>query len=90
VLEGLTGQPASKDGLRIWPGRIADSFYIELSLLGIVNGAIKNGTAVDLSAWRPDEAKNSFADTTVESIVLEVFPSASTAKAWRPHRRVVR
>jgi hypothetical protein len=44
----------------------------------------------DLSAWRPDEAKNSFADTTVESIVLEVFPSASTAKAWRPHRRVVR
>jgi hypothetical protein len=90
VLEGLTGQPASKDGLRIWAGRIADSFYIELSLLGIVNGAIKNGTAVDLSAWRPDEAKNSFADTTVESIVLEVFPSASTAKAWRPHRRVVR
>jgi hypothetical protein len=90
VLEGLTGQPASKDGLRIWAGRIADSFYIELSLLGIVNGVIKNGTAVDLSAWRPDEAKNSFADTTVESIVLEVFPSASTAKAWRPHRRVVR
>jgi hypothetical protein len=55
VLEGLTGQPASKDGLRIWAGRIADSFYIDLSLLGIVNGAIKNGTAVDLPAWRPDD-----------------------------------
>jgi hypothetical protein len=26
----------------------------------------------DLSEWRPDEAQNSFADTTVESIVLEV------------------
>jgi hypothetical protein len=28
---------------------------------------------VDLSAWRPEHAKNSFAGTTVESIVLEVF-----------------
>jgi hypothetical protein len=72
VLEGLTGEPARKDGIRIWTGRIADSFYIDLSLLAIVNGAIKNGTAVDLSAWRPEDAKNSFADTTVESIVLEV------------------
>jgi hypothetical protein len=27
---------------------------------------------VDLSAWRPEDAQNSFADTTVESIVLEV------------------
>jgi hypothetical protein len=80
VLEGLTGQPASKDGLRIWAGRIADSFYIDLSLLGIVNGAIKNGTAVDLSAWRPDEAKNSFTDTTVESIVLEVSHQDSQLK----------
>jgi hypothetical protein len=72
VLEGRTGEPASKDGIRIWTGRIADSFYIDLSLLAIVNGAIKNGTAVDLSAWRPEHAKNSFAGTTVESIVLEV------------------
>jgi Domain of unknown function (DUF4331) len=72
VLEGRTGEPASKDGVRIWTGRIADSFYIDLSLLSIVNGAVKNGTAVDLSAWRPENAKNSFADTTVESIVLEI------------------
>lgn len=72
VLEGRTGEPASKDGIRIWAGRIADSFYIDLSLLAIVNGAIKNGTAVDLSAWRPERAKNSFTGTTVESIVLEV------------------
>jgi hypothetical protein len=27
---------------------------------------------VDLSGWRPENAQNSFADTTVESIVLEV------------------
>jgi hypothetical protein len=72
VLEGRTGEPASAGGTRIWAGRIADSFYIDLSLLAKVNGAVKNGTAVDLSAWRPENAKNSFAGTTVESIVLEV------------------
>jgi hypothetical protein len=72
VLEGRTGEPASAGGFRIWAGRIADSFYIDLSLLAKVNGAVKSGTAVDLSAWRPENAKNSFAGTTVESIVLEV------------------
>ena len=72
VLEGRTGEAATGRDTRIWTGRIGDSFYIDLSLLSIVNGAVKNGTAVDLSAWRPQEAKNSFADTTVESIVLEV------------------
>ena len=73
VLEGRTGEPASQGDTRIWAGRIADSFYIDLSLLGIVNAAVRNGTAVDLSGWHPQDARNSFADTTVESIVLEVL-----------------
>ncbi len=72
VLEDRTGEPAIADGIRIWAGRIADSFYIDLSLLAKVNSAVKNGTAVDLSGWRPEDAKNSFAGTSVESIVLEV------------------
>ncbi|MFF3878296.1 DUF4331 family protein [Streptomyces sp. NPDC001978] len=72
VLEGRTGETAAADGTRIWAGRISDSFYIDLSLLAIVNGAVAKGTAVDLSDWRPQEAQNSFTDTTVESIVLEV------------------
>ena len=38
----------------------------------MVNGAVRSGTALDLSAWRPENAKNSFANTTVDSIVLEV------------------
>jgi hypothetical protein len=72
VLEGRTGEPAAAGGLRIWAGRIADPFYIDLSLLARVNSAIKDGTAVDLSGWRPDQAQNSFAGTTVDSIVLVV------------------
>jgi hypothetical protein len=72
VVEGHTGQPASQADTRIWAGRIADPFSIDLSLLGVVNAAVNNATAVDLSAWRPEKARNSFAGTTVQSIVLEV------------------
>jgi hypothetical protein len=72
VLEGRTGQAASTDGARLWAGRIADSFYIDLSLLAIINAAVAAGTAPDLSGWRPEAAQNSFAGTTVDSIVLEV------------------
>lgn len=72
VLEGRTGEVASADGTRIWAGRIGDLFYIDLSLLSIVNGAVADGTAPDLAAWRPQDAQNSFADTTVDSIVLEI------------------
>jgi Domain of unknown function (DUF4331) len=72
VLEGATGGEVSGDGVRAWAGKAGDSFYIDLSLLGIVNGAIKDGTAVDLSGWHPEDATNSFASTTVESIVLEI------------------
>jgi hypothetical protein len=35
-LEGSTGEAASGGGTRIWVGRIADSFYIDLSLLAII------------------------------------------------------
>ncbi|WP_438303859.1 DUF4331 family protein [Streptomyces sp. HUAS TT11] len=72
VLEGRTGRTAAADGTRLWAGRISDSFYIDLSLLAVVNGAVAKGTAVDLSGWRPQEARNSFTGTTVEPIVLEV------------------
>jgi Domain of unknown function (DUF4331) len=72
VLEGRTGETASAGGTQLWAGRIADAFYIDLSLLAKVNSAVKDGTAVDLSGWHPEDAKNSFAGTTVESIVLEV------------------
>ncbi len=72
VLDGRTGETASASGLRLWAGRIADSFYIDLSLLALVNGAVASGSAPDLSGWRPEGAQNSFANTFVESIVIEV------------------
>ena len=72
VLEGRTGEPASQDDARIWAGRIADPFYIDLDELAVIDAAIRNGTAPDFSGWRADKARNSFAGTTVESIVLEI------------------
>src|SRR4249919_3773353 len=42
VLEGRTGETASASGTRLWAGRIADSFYVDLSLLGMVNGPVKD------------------------------------------------
>src|ERR1035438_1981659 len=42
VLEGRTGETASEGDTRLWAGRINDSFYIDLSLLGIVNADRKS------------------------------------------------
>jgi hypothetical protein len=72
ILEGQTGEAVSADGTRAWAGRIGDSFYIDLSLLAIVDAAVADGSAPDLSAWQPENAQNSFANTTVDSIVLEI------------------
>jgi hypothetical protein len=72
VLDGRTGETASGNGVRLWAGRIADSFSIDLSLLALINAAVASGTAPDLSGWRPENAANSFAGSLVYSIVLEV------------------
>jgi hypothetical protein len=72
VLQGRTAETARGPNTRLWSGRTVDAFYIDLSLLGLVNSAVRKGTALDLSSWHPQGAKNSFAGTTVETIVLEV------------------
>jgi len=72
ILDGQTGASAGMNDTRLWAGRIHDPFYIDLAQLGTVNVAFKQGTAVDRSAWHAADAQNSFADTTVESIVIEV------------------
>ena len=91
MLEGRTGEPASAAGVRLWAGRAADSFYVDLSLLALVNAAVAQGTAPDLSGWNPDKAQNSFAGTAVESIVLEIphehpllRPASGSASGARP------
>jgi hypothetical protein len=72
MLEGRTGDTAGNDVVRIWAGRIRDPFYIDLNQLATVIDSVANGAKLDRSAWRPESAANSFAGTTVDSIVIEV------------------
>lgn len=72
VAEGRTGQVAEADSVKVWAGRAADPFYLDLAVLGPVSSSITGGTALDLSSWRPEEAANTFANTSVASIVVEV------------------
>ena len=72
VVEGWTGETATQGDYRIWAGRIKDPFYIDLDLLGTVDAAVKDGVAWDRTAWQANSARNTFAGTSVESIVLEI------------------
>ena len=72
LVGGRTGQAASGGPVQIWAGRASDPFYFDLSVLEPVSSSVTGGTALDLSQWRPEEAENTFAGTSVASIVLEV------------------
>jgi hypothetical protein len=85
VLEGRTGSTAASGGVRLWAGHVKDAFYIDLSLLGMVDNALAKGTALDLSGWHPAKAQNSFAGSTVRTMVLEV-PHADAV--LRPGTRI--
>ena len=88
LLKGRTGETTTGDGVRIWAGCIADAFYIDLSLLGIVNGAIKNGGAVDLSGWRPEDARQQLRQYHGRvDRARDLAPSPAPAP-WRARRRL--
>ncbi|WP_431877596.1 DUF4331 family protein [Micromonospora marina] len=88
IAQGRTGQEVTGQNVRVWAGRITDPFYVDLDLLATVNGAVAKGAKLDRSAWKPEQAKNSFAGTTVDSIVLEIvngepmLPDGTTIGVW--------
>ncbi|MGW4462553.1 DUF4331 family protein [Micromonospora sp. NPDC004704] len=87
LAQGRTGEEVTGQGLRAWAGRITDPFYVDLDLLATVNGAVAKGAKLDRSAWKPEQAKNTFAGTTVDSIVLELvddefFSDGATIGVW--------
>ncbi|MEV5689625.1 DUF4331 family protein [Micromonospora globbae] len=83
VAQGRTGQEVAGEGLRLWAGRITDPFYVDLGLVTAVSGAVAKGAKLDRSAWKPEKATNSFAGTTVDSIVLEVSDDAMLSDGTR-------
>jgi hypothetical protein len=87
VAQGTTGEKVTTAaGLRVWAGQTGDPFWIEPDVLHAVGHAFQDGTAVNLSGWDPNHAKNLFADHTVYSIVLEVPDSELLAGAGNKRR----
>jgi Domain of unknown function (DUF4331) len=74
-------------GLRLWAGLAAESFYVEPTVLDAVRRAVRFGRRVELGAWQPRRAVNAFAGTTVYAIVLEV-PDGALAGLLGPERRL--
>ncbi|MEU8081007.1 DUF4331 family protein [Catellatospora citrea] len=72
LASGRTGEEISGGGVRVWTDRVIDPFYIDLGQLATINAAVAKGTKVDSSTWDPQRATNSFANTTVQAIVVEV------------------
>ena len=95
ALEGRTGEVASADGIQLWAGRIADSFYIDLSLLALVNAAVAKGTARTCpdggrttrrtaSPGRPSNRLCSKSPTPIRGCVRAPAPASGAPRNWPP------
>jgi hypothetical protein len=86
LVRGRTGETAAlPTGGRVWAGRAADPFYLDLSLLGDVDAVVQKGKDLPLAERRAQDTVNTFAGSTVQSIVLEV---PHTDELLRPGRQV--
>ncbi|MFI6760049.1 DUF4331 family protein [Micromonospora sp. NPDC050417] len=73
IAQGRTHAPISgANGVRVWAGKANDPFYIDLKQLEAIDAAVRNGAKLDFAGWQAKKAKNSFAGTTIHSIVIEV------------------
>lgn len=89
LAEGTTGAviTGTVGGVRLWAGGASEPFYIDPTVLHSVGSAFKAGTRADLSTWSPDQAKNLFANTSVNAIVLEI-PDTEFTGRLRPDKRI--
>ncbi|GAA0228603.1 DUF4331 family protein [Cryptosporangium japonicum] len=70
LVEGRTGEAVDgPGGLRIWAGRAAEPFYLDLGLLGAVDQVVQHGEDVPITGWA---GQNTFAGAAVDSIVLQL------------------
>jgi hypothetical protein len=73
IARGRTRQTAQGvDGLTVWAGRVLDPFYLDLTQLGAIDQLVQHGEEVTVTGFRPDTTSNTFAGSTVNSIVIRV------------------
>jgi hypothetical protein len=86
LVRGRTGETAPlSSGGRVWAGCAADPFYLDLSLLGDVDAVVQKGKDLPLAERRAQDTVNTFAGSTIQSIVLEV---PHTDELLRPGQQV--
>ncbi len=73
IADGRTGEVlTTHDGGQVWAGRAVEPFYLDLRQLHDVQHLVQHGGDVDLTRWTRGAAEDSFAGSTVWSVVLTV------------------
>ncbi|MCY1139676.1 DUF4331 family protein [Actinoplanes sp. Pm04-4] len=73
VARGRTGETVrGADGLTAWAGRVRDPFYLDLGQLAAIDLLVQHGEPATITGFVPGEAVNTFAGSTVNSIVLRI------------------
>jgi hypothetical protein len=73
IVRGHTGASvAGPGGLTVWAGRVLDPFFLDLAQLGAVDRLVQHGQDATVTGFLPGQAANTFAGSTVNSIVLRI------------------
>jgi hypothetical protein len=80
---GRTNQTTTQAELAIWAGRARDPFFVDLSVLLAITSAIERHEVVLVDDRAPGHAINSFAASTVSTIVLALPHSDAEVRPGR-------
>ncbi|WP_406841503.1 DUF4331 family protein (plasmid) [Streptomyces sp. AHU1] len=84
IASGWTGTAHStEDGGRVWAGNAIEPFYLDLALLGAVDETVIHGGDADLTHWVAGVSADTFAGSSVWSIVLAVPVGAAEMEFGR-------
>lgn len=83
VVAGWTGRLLQGDRVRVWAGLVRDPFYLDLHHLTHVLDGLQHKAPITFDDWTPGSAVNSFDDSRVSAIVLEVDTSDPELHAGR-------
>jgi Domain of unknown function (DUF4331) len=73
VAQGRTGETVrGADGMTVWAGRARDPFFLDLAQLAAIDLLVQHGEDAAITGFLPGGAVNSFAGSTVASIVVRI------------------
>jgi hypothetical protein len=73
VAGGRTGEIVQGAGrLSVWAGRVFDPFYLDLTQLGAIDALVQHGEDATVTGFLPGRVTNTFAGSTVNSIVIRI------------------